>query len=113
MIRIASFRSFYLAYLETFLSQHMLLIVFIIALTMACLAGFEFFYLMYLETVLRQHKRRIAELERHCNSIINLLHETETKLEEQRIETKEKSLIEEEIIEEEMWPETIDDDTLR
>ena len=80
---------------------------------MAGVAGLEFFYLLYLEAVLRQHKRRIAELERHCNSIIHLLHETEIKLEEQRLEVQEKAIIEQEIIEEEIWPETIDDDPLR
>lgn len=91
------------------------MIAFIAALTMAGVAGMEFFYLLYLESVIRQHKRRITELERHCNSILELLHETESKLDEIRT-VRHKEFFEDEVIEElqeEIWPETIDDDSFR
>lgn len=92
------------------------MIAFIVALTMAGIAGMEFFYLLYLDSVIKQHKRHIAELERQCNSILTLLHETENKLDEIH-SIAPQIIIEEEIegseILEESWPETIDDDSFR
>lgn len=78
------------------------LAVFIIALTLACIAGFEFFYLMYQEAVNRQQKRRIRQLERKLVEIARELEHTEALLEE----TQEEQ-------EEELWPEVIDDDSIR
>jgi 16S rRNA C1402 (ribose-2'-O) methylase RsmI len=90
------------------------MIAFIAALTMAGVAGMEFFYLLYLESVIKQHKRRIAELERHCNSILHLLHETEEKPGEIHTLRHQEFFLEEVIEEkEEVWPETIDDDPHR
>jgi len=85
------------------------LIFFIVALTMTGVAALLFFYMLYLESVIKQHKRRIAELERHCNSIVQLLAENESKFEDKHSEI----FIEEELIEEEIWPETIDDERMR
>lgn len=90
------------------------MIAFIAALSMAGVAGMEFFYLLFQESVIKQHKRRIAELEKHCNSILQLLHETETRLEEIRTVGQREFFVEEELkVEEEIWPETIDDDPFR
>ncbi len=76
------------------------LAVFIIALTLACIAGFEFFYLMYLEAINRQQKRRIRQLERKLIEV------------SQELESVEAMLDGMQALEEELWPETIDDDTV-
>lgn len=89
------------------------MIAFIAALSMAGVAGMEFFYLLYQESVIKQHKRHIAELERQCNSILQLLHETETKLSEIRTVGHQEFFKEELEEQEEIWPETIDDDFIR
>jgi hypothetical protein len=78
------------------------LAVFIIALTLACIAGFEFFYLMYQDAVNRQQKRRIRQLERRLVELARQLEDTEALLEE----TQEEP-------EAELWPEVIDDDSIR
>jgi flagellar biosynthesis chaperone FliJ len=77
------------------------LAAFIIALTLACVAGFEFFYLMYLETINRQQQRRIRQLERKLGEVARELESAEALLEELQEE------------EEELWPEVIDDDSVR
>lgn len=77
------------------------LAIFIIALTLACIAGFEFFYLMYLETINRQQKRRIRQLERKLGAVAHELESAEALLEELQEQ------------EEELWPEVIDDDSMR
>ena len=77
------------------------LAVFIIALTLACIAGFEFFYLMYQDAVNRQQKRRIRQLERKLIEVTRELESVEAML----AETPEP--------EEEAWPEVIDDDSVR
>jgi hypothetical protein len=77
------------------------LAVFIIALTLACVAGFEFFYLMYLEAVNRQQKRRIRQLERKLREVADELESAQSVLEEMQAE------------QEEAWPELIDDDPAR
>lgn len=77
------------------------LAVFIIALTLACIAGFEFFYLMYQDAVNRQQKRRIRQLERKLIEVTRELESVEAML----AETPEPD--------EELWPEVIDDDSLR
>ena len=90
------------------------MIAFIAALTMTGVAGMEFFYLLYLDSVIKQHKRHIAELERQCNSILHLLHETELKLDEIHTVSHQEFFIEEVLEErEEVWPETIDEDPYR
>jgi Tfp pilus assembly protein PilN len=77
------------------------LAVFIIALTLACIAGFEFFYLMYQDAVNRQQKRRIRQLERKLIEVTRELENVEAML----AEVPEPD--------EELWPEVIDDDSLR
>lgn len=77
------------------------LAVFIIALTLACVAGFEFFYLMYLESVNRQQKRRIRQLERSLLEASREIESAHALLEEIQAEA------------EEVWPEVIDDDPAR
>ena len=77
------------------------LAVFIIALTLACIAGFEFFYLMYQDAVNRQQKRRIRRLE---GKLIEVTRELES------VETMLAAMPEPD---EELWPEVIDDDSLR
>lgn len=77
------------------------LAVFIIALTLACVAGFEFFYLMYLEAVNRQHVRHIRNLERKLREVAQELESVEALLEERQEP------------EAEAWPEVIDDDSVR
>ena len=74
------------------------LAVFIIALTLACIAGFEFFYLMYLEAINRQQKRRIRQLERKLVEVSQELQSVEAVFEGMQTEK------------EELWPELIDDD---
>lgn len=84
------------------------LIVFVIALTLACIAGFEFFYLMYQETVNRQHKRRIAQLERELLAMARELEAAKVAaIPEPAEEIKPEEL------EAELWPEVIDDDPMR
>lgn len=75
------------------------LAVFIIALTLACIAGFEFFYLMYMESMSRQQKRRIRVLERKLIEVSRELESAEVLIEELQEQ------------EEELWPELIDDET--
>jgi hypothetical protein len=77
------------------------LAVFIIALTLACIAGFEFFYLMYQDAVNRQQTRRIRQLERKLIEVTRELAGAEAMLEERQAQ------------EAELWPEVIDDDSVR
>ncbi|GEM_PF-3327962 len=86
------------------------LFFFIVALTMTGVAVFLFFYLIFLQSVIKQHKRRIAELERHCNSIVQLLAENESQV---SVADRNEIFLEHEIAEEEAWPEMIDDERIR
>ena len=77
----------------------MIYLIFIIALTLVCVAAVGFSYLMFLEGVIRQHKRRIVELERECEALSRRLSETELQL--SQVATEE---------EDEFWPELVDED---
>jgi hypothetical protein len=79
----------------------MIYIILIFALALACIAGMEFVALMVMETRMRQLKRRAAELERENKRLSENLREAEIAVEELR----EKD--------EELWPELINDDSIR
>jgi hypothetical protein len=79
----------------------MIYLIFIFALALACLAGMEFVALMVMEARNRQLKHRAAELERENKRLSENLREAEIAVEELR----EKD--------EEMWPELINDDSIR
>ena len=79
----------------------MVYLAFIFALALACIAGMEFVSLMALETRNRQLKRRIEELERQNRRLSANLRNAQLMLEKQTEE------------DEEVWPELIDDDSLR
>jgi predicted nucleotidyltransferase len=80
----------------------MIYLAFIFALALACIAGMEFVSLMALETRNRQLKRRVGELERENARISESLREAKARIEERQHEEVE-----------EMWPELIDDDSVR
>ncbi|HKR01380.1 MAG TPA: hypothetical protein VJT09_11955 [Pyrinomonadaceae bacterium] len=79
----------------------MVYLAFIFALALACIAGMEFVSLMALETRNRQLKRRLEELERQNRRLSANLRNAQLMLEKQTEE------------DEEVWPELIDDDSLR
>ena len=79
----------------------MVYLVFIIALALACMAGMEFVSLTVLETKNRQLQRRVAELERENARISESLRSSKASIEQQGE------------AEEEIWPELIDDDSVR
>lgn len=74
------------------------LIVFILALALACVAGMEYVYLKFFETHNRQLKKRVKELELQNAELAGELRRAEEMLEEQTHE------------DEEAWPEMIDDE---
>jgi uncharacterized membrane protein YccC len=80
----------------------MIYLAFIFALALACIAGMEFVSLMALETRNRQLKRRVGELERENARISESLREANAWIEERQHEEVE-----------EVWPELIDDDSVR
>lgn len=80
----------------------MIYLAFIFALALACIAGMEFVSLMTLETRNRQLKRRVDELERENARIAESLRNAEALVEQQQDEEDE-----------EVWPEMIDDDSVR
>jgi len=80
----------------------MIYLSFIFALALACIAGMEFISLMALETKNRQLKRRVSELERENAGISERLREANALIEQTRDEEVE-----------EVWPELIDDDSVR
>jgi predicted RNase H-like nuclease (RuvC/YqgF family) len=88
----------------------MLYVLIGLSLSLLGVAGLQFFYLIYLEQIDCQQKKRICELERHCKSLTNHIHEAEAKIAEQRhiIENvfDEFDEIEEE---EEVWADVIED----
>jgi hypothetical protein len=75
--------------------------VFIVALTLACVAAVGFAYVMFLDGVIRQHKRRIAELERENTELARRLDETEESLRQQAESGGD------------WWPEVFDEDDSR
>ncbi len=79
----------------------MVYLAFIFAFALACLAAIEFIYLMALETKTRQLKRRVAELERDRAVLTENLRHAESLLKDA------------EGPDEEVWPELIDDSTIR
>ncbi len=79
----------------------MIYLILIFALALACLAGMEFVALMSMEARMRQLKRRAAELERENKRLSENLREAEIAVEELRGK------------DEELWPELINDDSMR
>ncbi|HEX8493341.1 MAG TPA: hypothetical protein VF658_10905 [Pyrinomonadaceae bacterium] len=75
----------------------MILVAFIFALALACVAGMEYVYLKFFEAQNRQLKKRVRELERERAEISGELQRAEELLEEYKGES------------EETWPELIDD----
>ena len=80
----------------------MIYLAFIFALALACVAGMEFVSLMTLETRNRQLKRRVDLLERENARLTESLKSAEATVEQLRGEEDE-----------EVWPEMIDDDSVR
>ena len=79
----------------------MIYLILIFALALACIAGMEFVALMVMETRMRQLKRRAAQLELENTRLSEKLQEAEVVVEELR----EKN--------DELWPELINDDSMR
>lgn len=75
----------------------MILVVFIFALALACVAGMEYVYLKFFEAQNRQLKKRIKELERENAALSGQLQHAEEMLAEYADESEES------------WPELIDD----
>ena len=65
----------------------MVLLLFCLCLSLAGITGLQFFYLAYLDRLDKDQKRRIRELERHCQKLAadleNVEAELEKKVEEQ------------------------------
>jgi hypothetical protein len=75
-----------------------------ISLTFVGIAALQFLYLFYLERIEIEHKKRIRELEKHCQALTQKLNEAEFQLAEQ------SRLIEDFYEnEEEVWAEVIED----
>jgi cell division protein FtsB len=79
----------------------MIYLIFIFALALACIAGMEFVSLMTLEARNRQLKRRVDKLERENARLSESLQNAEALIEQQQDQ------------EDEVWPEMIDDDSVR
>lgn len=75
----------------------MVLVVFIFALALACVAGMEYVYLKFFEAQNRQLKKRVKELERENAALSGQLQQAEELLAEYNDESEES------------WPELIDD----
>lgn len=86
----------------------MLYILICLSLSLAGVAGLQFFYLIYLERVDRERRKRIRELEHHCQFLAKRLKESEAQLSEQSemIEAFYEDFDEEE---EEIWADVIDE----
>ena len=79
-----------------------------LSLSLAGIAGLQFFYLIYLERVDRERRKRIRELEHHCQYLSKRLKDTEAQLSEQSqmIESFYGDFIDED---EEVWADVIDE----
>lgn len=86
----------------------MLYVLICLCLSLAGVAGLQFFYLIYLERVDREHRKRVRELEHHCQYLSKRLKESEMQLTEQSemIEAFYEDFDEEE---EEIWADVIDE----
>lgn len=58
----------------------MVYVLICLALSLAGITGLQFFYLAYLDRLDKDQKRRIRELERHCQILSNQLDVAETSL---------------------------------
>jgi len=76
-----------------------------ISLTAVGIAALQFLYLAYLERIEIEHKKRIRELEKHCQQLTR-------KLEDAEFQIVEQSKLLEDFYEseEEVWAEVIDTD---
>lgn len=80
-----------------------------LSLSLAGVAGLQFFYMIYLERIDKDKDNRIRELEKHCRSLTDRLHEAEHRIAEQKdlISSVYEELEEEEL--EEIWADVIDE----
>lgn len=86
----------------------MLYVLICLSLSLAGVAGLQFFYMIYLERIDRERRKRIRELEHHCQYLSKRLKESETQVSEQgeMIEAFYGEFDEEE---EEVWADVIDE----
>jgi uncharacterized membrane protein YciS (DUF1049 family) len=83
------------------IETEMVYLAFIFALALACLAVLEFIFLMSMETRNRQLQKRLKMLEKEHASLQEKLRQAEAPGEQQPSDV------------EEIWPELIDDNSLR
>ena len=86
----------------------MLYVLICLSLSLAGVAGLQFFYMIYLERIDRERRKRIRELEHHCQYLSKRLKESETQISEQG-EMIEAFYGEFEEEEEEIWADVIDE----
>lgn len=82
-----------------------------LSLSLAGIAGLQFFYMAYLERLDRARKRRLSELEHHCQYLSQRLKSAEVQISEQSefIDAIYLELDEAGAEEEELWADVIEE----
>lgn len=80
-----------------------------LALSLAGVAGLQFFYLVYLERLDREQKKRIRELEHHCQYLSTRVKQAEQQITDQNelLESFFDDFLDED--EEEIWADVIEE----
>lgn len=80
-----------------------------LALSLAGVAGLQFFYLVYLERLDREQKKRIRELEHHCQYLATRVKQAEQQITDQNelLESFFDDFLDED--EEEIWADVIEE----
>lgn len=85
----------------------MIYLLICLSLSLAGITGIQFFYLAYLDRLDRDQKRRIRELEKHCQFLISQLHAAETKISKSEDELEDEILELNEEDDNEVWADVI------
>ena len=87
----------------------MIYVLICLALTLTGITGLQFLYLAYLDRLDKDQKRRIKELETHCQHLSNKLILAEASLAEKTVETAEVVLDEADEDEDEVWADVLEE----
>ena len=83
----------------------MIYLLICLSLSLAGITGLQFFYLAYLDRLDKDQKRRIKELETHCQYLTNQLQIAETAIAEAADRSDGEMLAEED----DMWADVIEE----
>jgi hypothetical protein len=87
----------------------MIYVLICLSLSLAGITGLQFFYLAYLDRLDKDQKKRIRELERHCNILTNQLDVAETTLAAQEEQVPKTGLQFEDEDDNEVWADVLEE----